>query len=207
MTGWNRGLDVRRVRQTAPVLAEQRGYIVAAPFGYRVDGSYGWGLANPPADPQRAVGGLQRADVMPGASAPSSSIQHRRESDLSDGASMVPSARGRSRQSTRHLAALGPISGQGAPATVEKMRNIPQIVVHGDADPTVNVQGSATMVADEGGSVSTSSTSRCPGASMRCGAPNFPAISISSTRTGRQRPIESVAHASADCMRRVLHSC
>src|SRR5262245_1738748 len=34
-----------------PPLAEQHGYIVAAPLGYRVDGSYGWGLGNPPADP------------------------------------------------------------------------------------------------------------------------------------------------------------
>jgi dipeptidyl aminopeptidase/acylaminoacyl peptidase len=28
------------------------------------------------------------------------------------------------------------------------MHNLPQIVVHGDADPTVNVQGSRTMVAE-----------------------------------------------------------
>src|SRR5262245_44783908 len=34
-----------------PPLAEQHGYIVAAALGYRVDGSYGWGLGNPPADP------------------------------------------------------------------------------------------------------------------------------------------------------------
>jgi len=33
-----------------PQFAEQKGYIVAAPLGYRVDGSYGWGLGNPPGD-------------------------------------------------------------------------------------------------------------------------------------------------------------
>ena len=33
-----------------PGLAEQHGYIVAAPLGYRVDGGYGWGIGNPPAD-------------------------------------------------------------------------------------------------------------------------------------------------------------
>src|SRR5471032_2231738 len=33
-----------------PPLAESHGYIVAAPLGYRVDGSYGWGLGTPPAD-------------------------------------------------------------------------------------------------------------------------------------------------------------
>src|SRR5262249_35756597 len=45
-------------------------------------------------------------------------------------------------------AALGPISGWGAPATVVQMRHIPQIVVHGDADPTAHVQASRTMVAE-----------------------------------------------------------
>src|SRR5437762_13314922 len=34
-----------------PPLAEQHGYILAAPLGYRVDGSYGWGLGTAPADP------------------------------------------------------------------------------------------------------------------------------------------------------------
>ena len=44
-------------------------------------------------------------------------------------------------------AAIAPISGSGAPDTLEKIRNIPQIIVHGDADPTVTVTGSRTMVA------------------------------------------------------------
>lgn len=44
-------------------------------------------------------------------------------------------------------AAIAPISGSGQPATLERIRHIPEIVVHGDADPTVNVQGSRSMVA------------------------------------------------------------
>ena len=44
-------------------------------------------------------------------------------------------------------AALGAFSGQGVPATVERMRDVPEYVVHGDADPTVNVAGSRAMVA------------------------------------------------------------
>jgi predicted peptidase len=44
-------------------------------------------------------------------------------------------------------AAIAPISGSGAPETLDRIRSIPQIVVHGDADATVNVQGSRTMVA------------------------------------------------------------
>jgi len=44
-------------------------------------------------------------------------------------------------------AAIAPISGSGAPDTLEKIRSVPEIIVHGDADPTVNVSGSRTMVA------------------------------------------------------------
>ena len=39
------------------------------------------------------------------------------------------------------------VAGSGSPATLERIRQVPQFVVHGDADATVNVQGSRTMVA------------------------------------------------------------
>lgn len=45
-------------------------------------------------------------------------------------------------------AALGPISGVADPRTVESMKHIPEIVVHGDADTTVPVSGSRNMVAE-----------------------------------------------------------
>jgi predicted peptidase len=45
-------------------------------------------------------------------------------------------------------AGLAPFSGFGNPATVAAMKNIPEFVVHGDADPTVPVAGSRTMVAE-----------------------------------------------------------
>jgi predicted peptidase len=45
-------------------------------------------------------------------------------------------------------AALAPISGTGSPASVEKMRAIPEIVIHGDADDIVPVGGSRAMVAE-----------------------------------------------------------
>ena len=44
-------------------------------------------------------------------------------------------------------AAIAPISGNGNPAVLEKLRGVPEIIVHGDADPTVPVSGSRTMVA------------------------------------------------------------
>lgn len=45
------------------------------------------------------------------------------------------------------FAALGPISGGGNPAGMEKIKNIPQYVTHGDDDRTVNVSQSRNMVA------------------------------------------------------------
>jgi predicted peptidase len=44
------------------------------------------------------------------------------------------------------FAALGPISGGGDPAGMEKISGIPQYVVHGDSDRTVNVSQSRVMV-------------------------------------------------------------
>ena len=51
------------------------------------------------------------------------------------------------RKSPGVWAAIGLSSGSGAPATLEKIRNVPEIIVHGDADPTVPVGGSRAMVA------------------------------------------------------------
>jgi predicted peptidase len=46
------------------------------------------------------------------------------------------------------FAALAPISGgSNTPAGMSKIAHIPQLVVHGDTDPTVPVERSRTMVA------------------------------------------------------------
>jgi len=44
-------------------------------------------------------------------------------------------------------AALVPFSGVASPTLAEQMKGIPQFVVHGDNDATVNVSGSRNMVA------------------------------------------------------------
>ncbi|MFN0124291.1 MAG: prolyl oligopeptidase family serine peptidase [Blastocatellia bacterium] len=44
------------------------------------------------------------------------------------------------------FAALAPIAGGGNPQAMSKIRHIPQIVVHGDKDPTVSVEQSRAMV-------------------------------------------------------------
>jgi predicted peptidase len=131
-----------------PKLAEQHGYIVAAPLGYRVDGSYGWGLGIPPADPNtRRVQERSEEDVMHVLQIVRQLYQIDENRIYLMGHSM--GAIGTWKIAPKHpdlWAALGPIAGSGAPATLERIRHIPQIVVHGDADPTVHVQGSRSMV-------------------------------------------------------------
>jgi poly(3-hydroxybutyrate) depolymerase len=132
-----------------PPLAEQHGYILAAPLGYRVDGSYGWGLGTAPADPNvRRTQDLSEQDVM-------QVLERVRQQYKVDenriylmGHSMGGIGTWKIAPKFPHIwAALGPIAGNGAPATLDKIRHIPQIIVHGDADPTVPVSGSRNMVA------------------------------------------------------------
>src|SRR5262245_42953005 len=132
-----------------PPLAEQHGYIVAAPLGYRVDGSYGWGLGTPPADPAtRRVQELSEQDVIEVLRR----VQRLYKIDESRiyllGHSM--GGIGTWKIAAKYpdvWAAIAPFAGAGAPDTLERIRHVPEFIVHGDADPTVNVAGSRTMVA------------------------------------------------------------
>jgi poly(3-hydroxybutyrate) depolymerase len=132
-----------------PPLAESHGYIVAAPLGYRVDGSYGWGLGNPPADPTtKRTQDFSEQDVM-------QVLQRMRQMYKIDESRIYLMGHSMGGIGTWKVApkypdvwaAIAPISGNGAPATLERIRSVPEIVVHGDADPTVPVNGSRTMVA------------------------------------------------------------
>jgi predicted peptidase len=128
-------------------LAEQHGFIVAAPLGYRVDGFYGYRYATAEDTAGRRKEDLSEQDVM-------EVLQRMKQQYKIDetriylmGHSM--GAIGTWVIASRHpdvWAALGPISGTGDPAIAVKMRGIPEIVVHGDADPTVGVRGSRAMV-------------------------------------------------------------
>jgi poly(3-hydroxybutyrate) depolymerase len=132
-----------------PPLAESHGYIVASPLGYRVDGSYGWGLGTPPADPNtKRTQDFSEQDVM------QVLARVRQLYKIDDsriylmGHSM--GAIGTWKVAPKYpdiWAAIAPFSGSGAPDTLEKIRSVPEIIIHGDADPTVNVSGSRTMVA------------------------------------------------------------
>jgi poly(3-hydroxybutyrate) depolymerase len=132
-----------------PPLAEQHGYIVAAPLGYRVDGSYGWGLGTPPSDPNtRRTQDLSEQDVM-------QVLQRVRQLYKIDESRIYLMGHSMGAIGTWKIgpkypdiwAAIAPISGAGAADTLDRVRGVPEIIVHGDADPTVNVAGSRTMVA------------------------------------------------------------
>ena len=123
--------------------AEKRGYIVVAPLGYRIDGGYGFGLFGPPTRRTQ----LSEQDVM-------EVLERVRRDYKVDESRIYLMGHSMGGIGTWALAAkypslwaaLGPIAGIGNPATVEKIRHIPEIVVHGDADNVVPVSSSRVMV-------------------------------------------------------------
>ena len=132
-----------------PPLAESHGYIIASPLGYRVDGSYGWGLGAAPADPNaKRTQDFSEQDVMQVLAR----VQQLYKIDPNRiyllGHSM--GAIGTWKIAPKYptiWAAIAPFSGSGAPDTLERIATVPEFIVHGDADPTVNVAGSRAMVA------------------------------------------------------------
>lgn len=132
-----------------PQLAEQGGYILAGALGYRVDGGYGWGVGSPPADTaSRRSSELSEQDVM-------QVLEQVRKQYNVDPKRIYLMGHSLGAIGTWKIAAkypdvwaaLGLFSGQGAATSAENMKSIPEFVVHGDNDPTVNVRGSRTMVA------------------------------------------------------------
>ncbi|MEP6778244.1 MAG: PHB depolymerase family esterase [Gemmatimonadaceae bacterium] len=131
-----------------PKLAEQNGYIVAAPLGYRVDGGYGWtGLSNMSDVAARHSSEWSEMDVM-------QVLERVRKLYNVDPNRIYLMGHSLGAIGTWYLApkyadvwaAVGAFSGQGNIADAAKMQHIPNFVVHGDADATVNVRGSRTMV-------------------------------------------------------------
>jgi poly(3-hydroxybutyrate) depolymerase len=132
-----------------PPLVEQHGYILAAPLGYRVDGGYGWGVGNPPADAgTRRSQQASEEDVM-------QVLQRVREHYKIDPNRIYLMGHSLGGIGTWKVApkfpdiwaAIAPIAGSGNPDSLARIRHVPQIVVHGDDDRTVNVRGSRAMVA------------------------------------------------------------
>jgi predicted esterase len=131
-----------------PKLAEQHGYIVAAPLGYRVDGAFGVSLLRAPDDiAEVRKGEYSEKDVF-------QVLERMRKNYRIDEKRIYLAGHSMGAIGTWYLAAkypdiwaaIAPFSGYGIPASVAKMKGIPAIVIHGDADPTVPVAGSRTMV-------------------------------------------------------------
>lgn len=131
-----------------PVLAEQRGYLVVAPLGYRVDGGYGVQLgasADPVAMRARE---LSEQDVM-------QVLEEVRRHYKVDPARIYLMGHSMGAIGTWAIAAkyperwtaLGAFAGFGSADAARATAAIPHFVVHGDADATVTVNGSRTMVA------------------------------------------------------------
>lgn len=124
-------------------LAEKSGYIMVAPLGYRDDGGYGASLGGPPS--RRAE--LSEQDVLDVLALVERDYDIDPERIFLMGHSM--GAIGTWAIAAKYpdrWAGLGPIAGFGNPMTASAIKDIPQVVVHGDADRTVPVMGSRGMV-------------------------------------------------------------
>lgn len=135
--------------RTLPRLAEQHGYILVAPLGYRVDGGYGWGVGAVPSDPAaRHRAAMSELDVMEVLAQVRALYTVDPDRVYLMGHSL--GAIGTWKVAAKFpevWAAIGAFSGQGVPSTMSDMAHIPAFVVHGDNDPTVGVGGSRAMVA------------------------------------------------------------
>jgi poly(3-hydroxybutyrate) depolymerase len=132
-----------------PALAEAHGYLVAAPLGYRIDGGYGSPTLSQQDPAQRRKRELSEADVM-------SVLEFVEKHYRVDPDRVYLMGHSMGAIGTWYLgakyagrwAALAPFSGIGVPATVDQMKQIPEFVVHGDADTTVPVVASRLMVTE-----------------------------------------------------------
>lgn len=130
-----------------PQLAEKHGFLLAAPHGFRVDGFYGSPMMSTDAAARRRSEYSEK-DVLEVLRLMKTNYKVDESRIYLIGHSM--GAIGTWALASKYpdiWAALVPFSGVGSPALAERMKGIPQLVVHGDNDATVNVSGSRNMVA------------------------------------------------------------
>lgn len=134
--------------RVTPQLAEQHGFLLAAPNGFRVDGFYGSSIMGSGDAAARRRVEYSEKDVLEVLRLMKAAYNVDESRIYLIGHSM--GAIGTWALGAKYAgtwAALVPFSGVGAPALAERMKAIPQFVVHGDNDATVNVSGSRNMVA------------------------------------------------------------
>ena len=135
-------------QQLPPKLAEQHGLLMAAPLGYRVDGFYGSRMMAGGDVASQRRGEYSEQDVL-------EVVRLMKANYNVDASRIYLIGHSMGAIGTWALAAKYPqmwaataaFAGTGSPALAEPMKAIPQFVVHGDNDPTVNVSGSRNMVA------------------------------------------------------------
>ena len=132
----------------APQLAEQYGALMAAPLGFRRDGFYGSSVMGAADAASRRRGEYSEKDVLEVLRLMKAAYNVDESRIYLMGHSM--GAIGTWALAAKYpqtWAALVAFSGTGAPSLAANMKSIPQFIVHGDADNTVNVSGSRNMVA------------------------------------------------------------
>ena len=131
-----------------PQLAESHGMLLAAPLGFRRDGFYGSNLMSGGDVAARRRGEYSEKDVLEVLRLMKAAYNVDDSRIYLMGHSM--GAIGTWALGSKYpqtWAALVSFAGTGAPSLADNMKAIPQFVVHGDADNTVNVSGSRNMVA------------------------------------------------------------
>lgn len=131
-----------------PQLAEKHGFLLAAPNGFRVDGFYGSSVVGGGDPAARRRVEASEKDVLEVLRLMKATYNVDESRIYLIGHSM--GAIGTWALGAKYAdtwAALVPFSGLGSPTLAERTKGIPQFVVHGDNDATVNVSGSRTMVA------------------------------------------------------------
>ena len=131
-----------------PQLAEQHGFLMAAPLGYRRDGFYGSNVMGAADAASRRRGEYSEKDALEvlklmkaAYNVDDSRIYLMGHSMGAIGAWAIGS------KYAPTWAAIVAFSGVGAATLADNMKTIPHFIVHGDADNTVNVSGSRNMVA------------------------------------------------------------
>jgi predicted esterase len=131
-----------------PQLSEQHGFLLASPLGFRRDGFYGSGIMGATDAASRRRGEYSEKDVLEVLRLMKAAYNIDESRIYLIGHSM--GAIGTWALASKYpqtWAALVAFAGVGAPTLADNMKAIPQFVVHGDADNTVNVSGSRNMVA------------------------------------------------------------
>lgn len=133
-----------------PQLAEQHGFLLASPLGFRRDGFYGSGIMGTSDVAARRRGEYSEKDVLEVLRLMKAAYNVDDSRIYLMGHSMgAIGTWAMGSKFPQTWAALVTFAGTGrAEELAPSMKAIPQFVVHGDADNTVNVSGSRNMVAE-----------------------------------------------------------